>query len=266
VTFPARPRFYDLATADGIPYWHIATLHATDVLASTIVQTCVHWDDPSERCKYCGIGISLANGNTVPRKTPAQLAECVRAVKAAVDLPIEVQFEPPDDLEVLHEVKAAGADAIGIHIEAFDQAVRERITPGKAKTCVDCYFRTFEKAVEAFGNDQVSSYVIVGLGESAESIIAGCQRLVDCGVYPFVVPLRPIVGTEMEHVPPPDPKVMDRICREVDAMLARSSVVGANAKAGCVRCGACSGLAAHARQRLALGGNPVPVDDARAGA
>src|SRR5262249_48836008 len=28
VSFPVRPRFYDLATADGIPYWKIAVLHS----------------------------------------------------------------------------------------------------------------------------------------------------------------------------------------------------------------------------------------------
>src|SRR5579875_1436430 len=37
-----RPRFYDLATDDGIPYWKIALLHL-DSLASTVIQTCAYW-------------------------------------------------------------------------------------------------------------------------------------------------------------------------------------------------------------------------------
>jgi radical SAM protein (TIGR04043 family) len=292
VSFPARPRFYDLTTADGVPYWHIATLHATDVLATTVVQTCIRWNDPADRCKYCGIGISLSNQNTVAVKKPQDLAEvagaavrldgvkhftmtmgttnetdkgalymarCVRAVKAAVDLPIEVQFEPPSDLEVLREVREAGADSIGIHIESFDQAVRERITPGKARVSVDRYFRAFAKAVEIFGENQVSSYVLVGLGESPESIIEGCQRLVDIGVYPFVVPLRPIMGTEMEDVPAPDPEVMDRIYRAVEEMLARRGVRHTDTRAGCVRCGACSGLPAYARERPTADGRSLPI-------
>jgi len=284
VALVPRPQFYDRATADGIPYWHIATLHATDVLVTTVVQTCIRWNDPADRCKYCGIGVSLNNMNTVAVKKPHHLAEvaeaavrldgvrhftmtmgtinetdkgalymarCVRAVKAAVDLPIEVQFEPPSDLEVLREVREAGADSIGIHIESFDQAIRERITPGKARVSVDEYFRAFAKAVEVFGENQVSSYVLVGLGENPESIIEGCQRLVDIGVYPFVVPLRPIVGTEMEDVPAPDPEVMVRIYRAVEAMLARRGVRHTDTRAGCVRCGACSGLPAFARARTA---------------
>jgi len=293
VAFAPRPRFYDLHTADGIPYWHLATLHATDVLASTIVQTCIRWTDPADRCRYCGIGISLDNQNTIAVKKPAHLAEvaeaavrldgvrhftmtmgtlnetdkgarymarCVRAVKATVpELPVEVQFEPPDDLDLLREVREAGADSIGIHIEAFDQAVRERITPGKARVSVDEYYRAFAKAVEVFGAGQVSSYVLVGLGEPAESIIEGCRRLVDMGVYPFVVPLRPIVGTEMEHVPTPEPGVMDRIYRAVEAMLARRSMSHLDALAGCVRCGACSALPAYARERLGSAGRPLQI-------
>jgi hypothetical protein len=36
-----RPRFYDLATADGVPYEKLARLHGKDVLATTVVQTCI---------------------------------------------------------------------------------------------------------------------------------------------------------------------------------------------------------------------------------
>lgn len=275
VAFPRQARFYDLSTADGVPYRHIAVLHGTDVLATTIVQTCIRWNSDTDRCRFCGIGISLKNKATIPVKTPAQLAEvaeaavrldgvkhfvmtmgtlnetdkgarymakCVRAVKAAVDLPIEVQFEPPDDLEVLAEVKEAGADSIGIHLESFDQAVRERILPGKARISVDYYFSAFRRAVELFGEGQVSSYVIVGLGESSESIVAGCQRLIDIGVFPFVVPLRPVLGTEMQEVPAPSGEVMTQIYRAVAEMLQRRGMSHADSKAGCARCGACSGL------------------------
>jgi hypothetical protein len=45
-TLPARPRFYDLQTADGTPYWKIALLHL-DSLASTVIQTCIYWGTPT---------------------------------------------------------------------------------------------------------------------------------------------------------------------------------------------------------------------------
>jgi hypothetical protein len=47
-----RPKFYDLETADGINYEKIAKLHGSNVLATTVVQTCVRYDE-SERCRFC---------------------------------------------------------------------------------------------------------------------------------------------------------------------------------------------------------------------
>ena len=51
VTFPPRPRFYDLETAEGIPYWKIAQLHSTDVLATTVLQHCIRYPDVKTRCQ-----------------------------------------------------------------------------------------------------------------------------------------------------------------------------------------------------------------------
>ena len=57
-----RPRFYDLTTADGIPYWKIGLLHL-DSFASTVVQTCSYWGN-DDQCGFCGIGVSLDSGRT----------------------------------------------------------------------------------------------------------------------------------------------------------------------------------------------------------
>ena len=83
VSFPTRPRFYDRTTADGIPYWKIAVLHGRDVLATTVLQTCIRYQSRTKTCQFCAIGQSLAAGRTIERKTPAQLAE---VAKAAVEL------------------------------------------------------------------------------------------------------------------------------------------------------------------------------------
>ena len=73
-----RPRFYDLTTADGVPYQQIALLHGKDVLATTVVQTCIRYDEPT-RCRFCSIEESLRSGATIAAKTPAQLAEVAEA-------------------------------------------------------------------------------------------------------------------------------------------------------------------------------------------
>ena len=63
VTLPPKPRFYDLSTADGVPYWQIALLHL-DSLASTVIQTCIYWGN-SDQCRFCGIELSLEAGQTI---------------------------------------------------------------------------------------------------------------------------------------------------------------------------------------------------------
>ena len=272
-TTQRRPRFYDLTTADGIPYWKIALLHL-DSFASTVVQTCSYWGN-ADQCKFCGIGLSLAAGRTTVKKTPEQLAEvavaaktldgavdatlttgssngidrgaryvarCGQAVKEAADLPVEVQFEPPADLGVLDEVGDMGIDSVGIHVESFDPKVLAHVAPGKARTGIERYFEVWERAVQIFGEGQVSTYVILGMGEDPELTVEGCRRAIDIGVYPFVVPLRPVAGSLMESVRPPDRAYTDRIYRRVLSHMTARGMDSSMPLAGCARCQACSGL------------------------
>src|SRR2546430_4001475 len=73
-----RPRFYDLTTADGVRYEQIARLHGADVLASTVVQTCIRYVE-DQRCRFCTIEESLRAGATTAVKSPAQPAEVAEA-------------------------------------------------------------------------------------------------------------------------------------------------------------------------------------------
>jgi radical SAM protein (TIGR04043 family) len=268
-----RPRFYDLSTADGVPYWKIALLHL-DSLASTVLQTCTYWGT-DDQCQFCGIELSLEAGRTIPVKRPEQLAEvaaaakeldgavdvtlttgssngpdrgarylsrCARAIKQATGLPIEGQFEPPADLAVLDEVHEAGVDSVGMHVESFDPEVLARVAPGKARTGIDGYFRAWERAVEVFGPGQVSTYVILGMGEDPDVTVAGCRRAIDAGVYPFVVPLRPVPGSLMEDCVPPTPDYVDRVYRQVAPYLVARGLGSWDVRAGCARCQACSAM------------------------
>jgi radical SAM protein (TIGR04043 family) len=268
-----RPRYYDLATADGVPYWQIALLHL-DSLASTVIQTCAYWGN-SDQCTFCGIGVTLANGRTIAKKTPEMLAEvavaareldgavdatlttgttatpdkgalyvarCGQAVREASGLPVEVQFEPPRDLAVIDQVAGMGIESAGIHVETFDPQVLARVAPAKARTGIDRYFRAWERAVRVFGEGQVTTYVILGLGEDPDLIVEGCRRAIDIGVYPFVVPLRPTVGSLMENMAAPSPAYCETIYRRVVPYLAARGLGARGVAAGCARCQACSAM------------------------
>ncbi|HEX5620754.1 MAG TPA: hypothetical protein VFX51_20200, partial [Solirubrobacteraceae bacterium] len=78
VTVPRRPRIYDMETAAGVPYWKIALLHL-DSIASTVVQKCIYWGT-HEQCGFCGIELTRGE-QTIPVKTPAQLAEVCTAAR-----------------------------------------------------------------------------------------------------------------------------------------------------------------------------------------
>ncbi len=219
VTSPV-PKFYGLRTRDGAPYNHIALLHGTDCLASTPVQTCIYWNTP-ERCKFCGIALSRKKGSTAAVKRPEELAEvadaakrldevthvtltigtmkgadkgikvlckCASAIKDRTGLPIHAQFEPPDELRYLEELVASGVDTVGVHIESFDEKVLREVVPAKAKIGLRRFREAWERSVELFGENQVSSFIIAGLGEDDQSIIEGSRLLADLGVYPLVLP------------------------------------------------------------------------------
>ena len=113
------------------------------------------------------------------------LAECTAAIKAAVALPVHVQFLPPDDLGLMDQLKAAGADTVGIHIETFHLPTLERVAPAKARIGIVRYETAWRRAVSLFGPNQVSSFLIAGLGEPPEAVVSGSEVLADLGVLPL---------------------------------------------------------------------------------
>jgi radical SAM protein (TIGR04043 family) len=278
IRFPSQPRFYALQTFDGVPYHHIATLHGADVLATTVLQTCIRYESRRKSCRFCAIGQSLSAGRTIAHKTPEQLAEVARAavlldrvkhmvmttgtpnttdrgakvlcdsafaIKAAVDLPVQGQCEPPDDDRWFERMKAAGIDSLGMHLEAVTPAVRQRIMPGKATVPIDRYFEAFAAAVKVFGRGQVSTYILAGLGDTPAAILDTCETLVALGVYPFVVPFVPISGTPLESHPAPTPDFMRSVLAPLGQLLNRAGLRSRDIKAGCGKCGACSSLSAY---------------------
>ena len=58
------------------------------------------------------------------------------------------------------------------------------------------------------------------------------------------MPLRPLMGTPLENVRPPGPKLMERIYKQVAKNNREYELAYRNSKAGSARCGACSGITA----------------------
>ncbi|MFD1468164.1 MSMEG_0568 family radical SAM protein [Hymenobacter caeli] len=275
ISFPKQPRFYAGVSSDGVPFWKIAQLHSHNVLATTLLQNCIRYNDKTTSCQFCAIGESLKNDRTIAYKRPHHLIEVARmameldgveqlvittgtpatkdrgakilydtvlALKREVNIPVQVQCEPPDDFGWFQKLYDAGADSLGMHLEAVEEAVRRRIMPGKAEVTVPYYMEAFKAAVAVFGRGQVSTYLLAGLGDSAESLINISRELVAIGVYPFVVPFVPVRHTPLAAHPGPSQAFMAQVLAPVGQLLADAGMTSDTLKAGCGKCGACSTL------------------------
>ncbi|MBV8228172.1 MAG: MSMEG_0568 family radical SAM protein [Verrucomicrobia bacterium] len=275
IIFPPQPHFYGLTTHEGIPYWKIALLHSRDTLATTVLQTCVRYGNTVTKCQFCAIGESLKAGRTIAKKSPEQLAEVAEAaqrldgitnvvlttgtpptddrgagvladaafaIKQATNLPIQAQCEPPADFTWFERMRAAGVDSLGMHLEAWDESVRRQIMPGKAEVSRAFYLEAFIAAVKVFGQGQVSSYLLAGLGDAVELLHEAARVLIHLGVYPFIVPFVPLSGTPLAAHRPPSAEFLRSVLGPVGQWLSEAGMTSDTVKAGCAKCAACSSL------------------------
>jgi radical SAM protein (TIGR04043 family) len=178
----------------------------------------------------------------------AILAESAIAIKTRTDLPIQGQCEPPSDFAWFQKLRSAGIDSLGMHLEAWNEEVRRRNMPGKAEVPVTFYLEAFAAAVAIFGRGQVSTYLLAGLGDSVQDLLEASHRLIEIGVYPFVVPFVPVSGTPLARHRPPSAQFMRSILQPLGQWLTEAGMTSATVKAGCAKCGACSTLSTFEKQ------------------
>jgi len=269
VRIPERPKFYDERLGE-LPMWMIARRHGRDVLASTVLQRC-HMKELGKGCRFCGIELSLKARETIEMKSAEMLAEVARAARKYGDathvtlttgkfrddreeirvmsevaskiresskMPVHVQITPPENLELLEELEC---DTVGIHVESFDPEVLRKFAPGKFEMR-GRMMKALERASEIFGESQVSTFILLGLGEDAERTLEGCRNVLQLGVIPYPVPFRPIAGTEMESYPPPSPEYTEKMFTRIAELMKDYGLNPRRNLAGCVRCGGCSAI------------------------
>ncbi len=118
--------------------------------------------------------------------------EEVRYVSGIVDelarfgKPLGVSVYPSE--ESSHILRESGADEIKYNLEVCDRKLFRKYCPDKD---FDFILRSLSDAVEVFGEGNVFSNIIVGLGESDRAIKSGIDRLVGMGVIPNLRPYSP---------------------------------------------------------------------------
>ncbi|MFX0007191.1 MAG: radical SAM protein [Promethearchaeota archaeon] len=268
-----NPRFYTQKTSDGIDMKKVALVHGIDCLASTIYQKCVYWAC-GEPCAFCGIELSLQYDTTIEEKNATQMSEVITAAKKEgrcshmtltsgtdekidkganryiellngikakhPDIPVHVQIEALDDLSYIDRLKEAGADSIGIHIEVLDESLRKEITPGKSSISYEIFEENWNHAIDVFGKNQVSSYILTGFGESKEKFLKDLENVIAIGVIPYITPVRSIPGKK--ELPATNYSELLEIYTIAAKLMKQYDVNPLKNKAGCVKCGGCSAI------------------------
>ena len=268
-----NPTFYDLKTTDGIEMRKVALVHGVDCLASTIYQKCIYWAC-GEACMFCGVELSLQYDTTIEEKSAKQMSEVITAAKkegrcshmtltsgtdenidkGAIryiellkgiksdhpDIPLHVQIEALEDLSYINKLKEAGGDTIGIHIELLNEALRKEITPGKSHIAYKVYEKNWKHAIDIFGKNQVSTYILTGFGESKVDFIESVESVVSLGVIPYITPVRSIPGKK--DLPITEYRELLDIYIKTGDLMKQYGVNPLENKAGCVRCGGCSAI------------------------
>jgi len=275
IRFVPQPRFYRKFTSKGVPMYKVALLHGVDCLATTINPACHYWRI-RKQCKFCGIEIPLRTKRSIGRKDPEQFIEVldkalkekvcrhitltsgtkgtpdkgaldyvnfVKTIKDFANVPTYVQVPPPKDFKYLDLLADAGVDSIGIHAESFDEKIFRKICPGKsADAGLERYFEAWRYCANLFGENQVSTFILIGLGESDSIILNETEKLAQIGVITFLAPHIPVLGSTLENSTPPSPRRMLRLYRSTAKIMKEYGLNPSKIKAGCTVCSACGGL------------------------
>jgi len=155
-------------------------------------------------------------------KVFGDLCAFVETLKKQVQVPVSVSCQPLNS-ENMWNLSKAGADRIGIAIDTATEKLFNQIKGEAAGGPYDWQkeFVLLRTAVGVFGEGNVSTHLIVGLGETEKEAVQMLQRCVDMGVLPGLFTFTPVRGTALAEKMQPQLEVYRRV------QLARYLIVNA---------------------------------------
>ncbi|MEA3559419.1 MAG: radical SAM protein [Candidatus Thermoplasmatota archaeon] len=155
------------------------------------------------RSKEMGIGrvcLQCLNDPAMVKDLPSLIGE----ISKSSGLPISVSISSMAP-EYLASLREAGADRVGIAVDAGSKELFDRI---KGKGVGNPYdwddiWRSMEDAVQIFGWGKVSTHLIIGMGESDRNVFDVMKRSRDTGVLLSLFAYTPMEGTDLKLDPPP---------------------------------------------------------------
>lgn len=131
------------------------------------------------------------------------LCEITARLKEISNLPISVSCQPLDE-EDMRRLADAGVDRLGIPVDAASPRIFD-LVKGKSAGGLyewDSHIGALEKAGDVFGRE-ISTHLIVGLGETEREMIRTIQFLHDMGITLALFAFTPIGGSDLAEEDPP---------------------------------------------------------------
>jgi lipoyl synthase len=136
----------------------------------------------------------------------------VKALKMLVSVPVSVSCQPLNSQNIW-SLAEAGADRIGIAVDAATEQLFDKV---KGSAVGGPYswedeFLLLRTAIGVFGEGNVSTHLIVGLGETEKEAASLLQKCVDMGVLPALFTFTPVRGTALAENPKPTVEAYRRV-------------------------------------------------------
>ena len=122
------------------------------------------------------------------------------------DIPVSVSCQPLNSQDI-QLMKNAGANRIGIALDAATETIFRKIKSDTIDNNVHSWqnkINLLKEATSIFGAGNVSTHLIVGLGETEKNIIDTIQWCVNFGILPALFAFTPIRGTALEKQSQPN--------------------------------------------------------------
>ena len=258
--------FYENLPHTGTMLDDLARLHSPTCINIWPSTTCCY-DTPELKCRFCSLKaeteapIDIAELSEALKKLLAQVPkeyilnfsggtyrdpdwmarywiDLARKIRAFSDMSITVEFAPPSDLGILREMKEAGVNVVIMNLEIADEKLRREICPGKSHITYDHYHAAFREAVKLFGWGMVSSVLIGGI-QPKEEIMAECEVMASEGVFPTVMPFRPMDDCVYYGLERCKPEELLEMAEYLGGLL-HKYMLDYRKQPGCTECGGCS--------------------------
>jgi len=152
------------------------------------------------------------------------LTSVVAQIRSMSNVSVSVSCQPSKTRD-LQQLVEAGVERVGIPLDAATESIFDRIKGRQAggPYCWKKQFHMLKEALRIFGEGNVTTHLIVGLGETEKEMVKIIQECVDIGVLPALFAFTPVRGTRMQNVTPPPIREYRRIQIARFLVLSRAS-------------------------------------------